>query len=50
MYRIEHKGRYFALYKGEELICICVYKKGAENVKRILEKLEAKLAAAENTR
>ena len=39
MYRIEPKGRMFALYFGEELIAICAYKKGAENVKRILIEL-----------
>ena len=30
-------GRYFALYEGETLICVTVYKKGALEVKRRLE-------------
>ena len=29
--------RYFALYDGEDLICVTVYKKGAMEVKRRLE-------------
>ena len=35
---IERYGnRYFALYEGESLICVTVYKKGAMEVKRRLE-------------
>ena len=35
---IEHYGeRYFALYDGEDLVCVTVYKKGALEVKRRLE-------------
>ena len=30
-------NRYFALYDGEDLICVTVYKKGAMEVKRRLE-------------
>jgi len=30
-------NRYFALYDGEDLICVTVYKKGALEVKRRLE-------------
>jgi hypothetical protein len=29
--------RYYALYEGEDLICVTVYKKGAMEVKRRLE-------------
>ena len=29
--------RYFALYEGEDLVCVTVYKKGAVEVKRRLE-------------
>ncbi len=29
--------RYFAVYDGEELVCVAVYKKGALEVKRRLE-------------
>jgi len=35
---VEHFGdRYFALYDGEDLVCVTVYKKGALEVKRRLE-------------
>ena len=35
---IEHYGdRYFALYEGETLVCVTVYKKGAMEVKKRLE-------------
>ena len=35
---IEHYGdRYFALYEGETLICVTVYRRGAAEVKRRLE-------------
>lgn len=30
-------NRYFALYDGEDLVCVTVYKKGAMEVKRRLE-------------
>jgi hypothetical protein len=30
-------NRYYALYEGEDLICVTVYKKGAMEVKRRLE-------------
>ena len=39
-------NRYFALYEGEELICVTVYKKGALEVKRRLE-LASNLAQKE---
>jgi hypothetical protein len=29
--------RYYALYEGEDLVCVTVYKKGAMEVKRRLE-------------
>ena len=35
---IEHYGeRYFALYEGDTLICVTVYRRGAAEVKRRLE-------------
>ena len=38
--RIEPYGdRYFALYDGDELVCVTVYKKGAREVKRRIEEL-----------
>jgi len=30
-------NRYYALYDGEDLVCVTVYKKGAQEVKRRLE-------------
>ena len=40
-YTVEHYGhRFFALYNGDTLICVTVYKKGAIEVKRLLEKSE----------
>jgi hypothetical protein len=30
-------GRYYALYDGEDLVCVTVYKEGALEVKRRLE-------------
>ena len=30
-------NRYYALYDGEDLVCVTVYKKGALEVKRRLE-------------
>ena len=32
-------NRYYALYDGEDLVCVTVYKKGALEVKRRLEKV-----------
>ena len=35
--RIMRYGRYWAVYEGEnELVCLCVYKKGAKEVLRRL--------------
>jgi len=43
---IQHYGdRYFALYEGEDLVCITVYKKGAIEVKRRLEAMQALIAS-----
>ncbi|MCX5784613.1 MAG: hypothetical protein NTX59_02895 [Elusimicrobia bacterium] len=37
--KIEKRGRYWAVYAdGGELICLAVYKKGAQEVLRRLEK------------
>jgi hypothetical protein len=33
---IKKYGRYFAVYDGETLVCVCVYRKGAQEVKRRL--------------
>ncbi len=29
-------GRHWAVYDGDELICVCVYKRGAQEVQRRL--------------
>ena len=39
-------GRYFALYDQEELVCVTVYKKGAQEVRRRIEELKAMIAMA----
>ena len=39
--KIINWGRFFALYDGEELVCVTVYKKGAEEVRRRIEELKA---------
>ena len=39
-YRIEKYGRFWAVYASDgQLICVTVYKKGAEEVARILRSL-----------
>jgi hypothetical protein len=50
MYTIEHWDRFFALYEGETLIAVTVYKKGAKAVQARLEYLEAQLAAKTATK
>ena len=36
-----YKERHWAIYTQEkELVCVCVYKKGARNVVRLMEKKE----------
>ena len=39
-------GRYFALYDQEELVCVTVYKKGAQEVRRRIEELKAMIEMA----
>jgi hypothetical protein len=46
-YEIKHWGksrrhRQFALFNNEELVAVFAYKKGANNVKQILERLTPK--------
>ena len=38
--------RYFALYDQEELVCVTVYKKGAQEVRRRIEELKAMIEMA----
>ena len=38
---IVKRDRYFALYDQGELVCIAVYKKGAQEVKRRIEELKS---------
>lgn len=46
-FHVERYGgtRFFALYDGEELLAVTVYRKGAETVRDRLQALEARLAA-----
>ena len=40
--RIEKRGRHWAVYDEEgTLVCVCVYKKGAQEVVRRLQKAES---------
>jgi ArsR family metal-binding transcriptional regulator len=39
--------RYFALYDQGELVCVTVYKKGAQEVKRRLEQLKSMIEEAQ---
>ena len=43
---IERYGetRFFGLYDGDELVCVTVYKRGAKEVKKRLEEMEAKIS------
>jgi hypothetical protein len=42
---IDHWGesRFFALYDGDTLVGVFVYKTGAEHVKQLLERLERRI-------
>ncbi len=42
--------RYFALYDQEELVCVTVYKKGAQEVKRRIEELKGMVELAKMSR
>ena len=39
-------NRYFALYDQGELVCVTVYKKGAQEVRRRIEELKAMVEMA----
>ena len=39
--------RYFALYDQGELVCVTVYKKGAQEVKRRIEELKSMIEEAQ---
>jgi hypothetical protein len=41
--------RYFALYDQGELVCIAVYKKGAQEVKRRIEELKSMVEMAKRS-
>ena len=46
---IQKKGRYWAVYAdGGELICLAVYKKGAQEVLRRLEKKRSRPVSSQN--
>ncbi len=36
-------NRFWALYDGEDLICVTVYRRGAREVKRLIEELVAQI-------
>ncbi len=42
-------SRYFALYEEGELVCVAVYKKGAQEVKRRIEELKAMVEMAKTS-
>ena len=43
-----YKERHWAIYTQEkELVCVCVYKKGARNVVRLMEEKESFPSSAE---
>ena len=42
-------NRYFALYDQGELVCVAVYKKGAQEVKRRIEELKARVEMAKRS-
>ena len=46
---ITHWGRYFALYDEGELVCVTVYRKGAQEVKRRIEELKAGIQVAKGS-
>lgn len=52
MYRVERygTGRFWAVYKGGELVCVTVYKKGAKAVKDRLERLGGEFVSSANHR
>ncbi len=41
--------RYFALYDQGELVCVTVYKKGAQEVRRRLEELKSLVEVAKRS-
>jgi len=41
--------RYFALYDQGELVCVTVYKRGAQEVRRRIEELKTMLEMANNS-
>ena len=49
MYTVERyrDSRFWALYDGGELVCVTVYKKGANAVKERLERLSGLLPSSE---
>ncbi len=47
--QIVKRDRFFALYDQGELVCITVYKKGAQEVKRRIEELKALVETAKGS-
>ena len=46
--RIERYGRYWAVYAGNVLIAVCVYKKGAQSVADILNAVHQDIMNEDN--
>ena len=48
---IQRFGRYWAVYEANELVCVCVYKKGAaEVIRRLTMKGDANYGKAKQAR
>jgi hypothetical protein len=47
-FTIEKWGRFFALYENGELLCVAVYKKGAQAVQSRIEELKRLVGAEED--
>ena len=47
---IRKYGRYWAVYDGATLVCVCLYKKGAAEVLRRLQQVPVSTGSAVHTR
>ena len=46
----KYGGRYWAVYDGPTLVCVCLYKKGATEVLRRLQQVPGPTGSAVHTR
>jgi hypothetical protein len=44
------ESRFYALYDGNDLVCVTAYKRGAESVKRRVEALEERIEQLEQVK